>query len=249
LEQLMRTLQFRPTQTDPIPVAASGGAGRQMRGLSIVEMLVGLAVGLVIVASAASLFVTNLSGSRKMLVEARLNQDLRAAADVITRDLRRAGYWANAMQGVLATGSGSTTVANPYKSVTATADPGSGHVGYAYSKDAVEDNTLDNNESFGFRLSGGALQMQVDAAPTWQTMTDPGTLTVTSLALTRNEVVVPIGNACINPCAASSPTCPTVTVRSYGLVIAGRAVSDPGVTRTLRTMVRVRNDRFDGACP
>ena len=88
------------------------------RGLSMVELMVGIALGMFLVAGASTLFVNHLDNSRRLLLEARLNQDLRATADLITRDLRRAGYWGNALQGTVATGAGSTTVVNPYRSVT-----------------------------------------------------------------------------------------------------------------------------------
>ena len=58
--------------------------------------MVGVAVGLFVAGGAAKLFVDNLSNNRRMLVETRINQDLRAATDLIARDLRRAGYWRNA---------------------------------------------------------------------------------------------------------------------------------------------------------
>ena len=69
---------------------------RGQRGLSIVELLIGLAIGLFIVGGAIKLFVDNLTNNRRLLLETRVNQDLRAAADLIARDLRRAGYWRNA---------------------------------------------------------------------------------------------------------------------------------------------------------
>ena len=62
------------------------------RGLSIVELMVGIAVGMFLVAGAVTMFVGNLTSSRQLLVEARVNQDLRATVDLISRDLRRAGY-------------------------------------------------------------------------------------------------------------------------------------------------------------
>ena len=60
-------------------------------GLSIVELMVGVAIGLVIVAAAALLMTGQLVENRRLLVETQLQQDLRGAADIITRELRRAG--------------------------------------------------------------------------------------------------------------------------------------------------------------
>ena len=266
---------------DDLNRVAPPGARRGERGVSIIELLVGVAVGLFIVGGATSLFVANLVNSRKMLLEARLNQDLRAASDLITRDLRRAGYWGNPMEGVMGNGAASLTVANPYSTIAATPSATNGQVTYAYAKDTND--VLDNNENFGFRRSAttGAIEMQTTLG-TWQQLTDPTTLNVTALNLTAYETPVPVGDACATPfrntatsvvelccdkslhdlglCATGqainygpagggTPQCPTVTVRSYDLVLTGNAVRYPAVQRTLRTQVRVRNDLVNGTCP
>ncbi len=61
------------------------------RGLSLVELMVGIAVGLFIVAGTVTLATSQLSENRRVLLETQVQQDLRAAADIIARDLRRAG--------------------------------------------------------------------------------------------------------------------------------------------------------------
>jgi prepilin peptidase dependent protein B len=73
---------------------------RQQQGLSLVELMVGIAIGLVIVAAALFALTHHLRANRSLLVEARLAQDLRTAADLITRDLRRAGPLAQPDGGV-----------------------------------------------------------------------------------------------------------------------------------------------------
>ena len=61
------------------------------RGLSIVELMVGIAIGLIIVAAASLLMSGQLNENRRLLAETQLQQDLRAASDIITRELRRIG--------------------------------------------------------------------------------------------------------------------------------------------------------------
>lgn len=63
-----------------------------MRGLGIVEMLVGLALGLFVIVGALIMFSNFTNDSRLLVQDTRVQQDLRATADLITRDLRRAGY-------------------------------------------------------------------------------------------------------------------------------------------------------------
>ena len=234
---------------------------RSQRGLSLVELLVGIALGLFVVAGASTLFVTHLSNGRRLLLEARLNQDLRAAADMITRDLRRAGYWGSALTGTVATGASSTTATNPYRTVTS----GAGTIAYSFSRDGATDNdTLDANEQFAFSLSGGAIRMQISGTP--QQITDPDTLTIDAFTVAPTVSAVDVRDACAKTCCDTAgvtaglctapqinvtgpATCPTVTVRQYLLTLQGHATRDPTVTRTLQTSVRVRNDLFAGICP
>ena len=226
------------------------------RGLSIVELMVGIAVGMFLVAGAVTMFVGNLTSSRQLLVEARVNQDLRATIDLISRDLRRAGYWENSISGTIAAGAAGATVANPYIAITPT---GSSKIEYLFARNA--DNTRDNNEAFGFRREAvngiGVIQMKTDATPTWQTLTDPSVLNVsaTGLQITERATPVQVGGACAKVCpppAGATWTCPnppTLTLRQYDVTLTGTAVADARVTRTLQTRARVRNDQSAGVCP
>ncbi|NJK42625.1 MAG: hypothetical protein HC937_02780 [Aquincola sp.] len=92
-----------------------GLAGRRarQRGLSVVELLIGAAVGLFIVGGAIALLVNQLRDNRVLLLETRVNQDLRSAADLVARDVRRAGYWGNALAGAVF-----PAASNPYRAVT-----------------------------------------------------------------------------------------------------------------------------------
>jgi len=110
-------------------------SAQTQRGLSIVEMLIGLALGLFIVAAGLTLLASNLREHRAVpvLLEARLMQDLCTAADLIVRDLRRAGYWSDATAGVWRTGA-SSVIANPYGAIApqaATSDA----VSFRFSRD------------------------------------------------------------------------------------------------------------------
>ena len=220
----------------------SSRTAQAQRGLSLVELLVGVALGLFLVAGASTLFVSHLNNGRRLLLEARLNQDMRAAADLITRDLRRAGYWGNSLQGTSVIGVSSTTTPNPYAAVT----PGSSTITYGFSRDTTEDNLQSGNEQFGFNLVNGAIVMQIASGNT-QVVTDPDTLTVTAFTITPTETAVDIRDACAKTCTGGG--CPTITVRQYLVTITGRAARDATVTRTLQTRVRVRNDAFAGVCP
>lgn len=216
------------------------------RGLSIVETMVGLVIGMVVMAGALGMYVDNLSQSRRLLAEARLTQDLRAAADLIARDLRRAGYWGHALQGTRAAGAGMAQAQNPYAAVQASADA----VSYRFSRDTAENDLLDGAEQFGFRVELGALQMQT-AEGVWQDVTDVRSMILTNngLVITSAETDVPLGHLCPRTCLPGTPDCPRTQLRTYTLVLTGRSVRDAAVVRQFTTSVRVRNDRLEGRCP
>ncbi|MEJ6000289.1 PilW family protein [Paucibacter soli] len=229
---------------------------RPERGISLVELMIGLAVGLMVTAGAISLFATNVSQSRRVVANARVEQDLRNIADLITRDLRRAGYWGNAIKGTLAVGAGAAAASNPYASVAPASSATDGQIVYSFSRDA--DNASDalkdaksDAEIFGFRRNSedGTVEMQT-GKDTWKKLNDPNYTTITALSLSdASPASIPLGYRCPTNCAAGTPNCPEVKVRRYDLVLTGRSVLDSTVVRTLRTSVRLRNDQMSGQCP
>jgi prepilin peptidase dependent protein B len=215
-------------------------------GFSLVELLVATAVGLVLTTWAISMFVTSLGNNRKLITEAQVNQNLRAAADLITREVRRAGYWGHSIAGTRTSSTGSTTAINPYRAITTT----SSTINYDFSRDVSENDTLDANDQFMFQLSGGAIQMQTNAEAYPVNITDPNVVTITSFTVTdTSAAALPLGNACSITCSAGTPNCPTTTIRSYLISITGTSTKDSAVTRTLETKVRARNDELSGYCP
>lgn len=217
------------------------------RGISMVELLVGLAVGLFIAAAGVTLMAGNLRENRALMLESRLMQDLRTAADIITRDLRRAGYWAGAVAAIQAV-PGSPTAANPYLAV-APAAAASDAVTFAFSRDASENQTLDSNEQFGFRLRRGVIEMQLGSG-NWQALTDANTVVVTGFTVTPTIEELSLAAQCARPCAPVTPECPPrQQVRSLDVSIQGRSSADATVQRSLRSSVRLRNDAVVGACP
>ena len=77
----------------------SVSAGRRpsrpcVQGVLLIELMIGISIGLLIAAAAVTFVAGHLNDNRRLLLESRLMQDLRTAADIVARDLRRAGYWA-----------------------------------------------------------------------------------------------------------------------------------------------------------
>lgn len=224
----------------PRPLALARRTRRfaSQRGLSIVELMVGVAIGLFVVAGATVVVSNQLGDNRRLMLETQIQQDLRATADVIARDLRRSGYWGNAESGIWH--AGATSVAsNPFTPLGAlSSGVAASAVQFGYAPGTASDH--------GFRLTSGVIQMYVGGA--WQPLTDGSTLRVTDFQVTLNSHDIDL--ACFNPCPIGSTTCPPKqTVREITVLIDGTAVHDPAVRRTARSNVRLRNDVIAGACP
>ncbi len=214
--------------------------GRKQAGLSLVELMVGMAVGMLVVAGAIMVVTTQLGDNRRLLLETQMQQDLRAAADIITRDLRRAGAWTDTAR----VGLWSATAApqsNPYSDVSPDT-AAAGQVDYGYYRNASYPT------EYGFRLNNtGVLQSLLGIG--WQDLTDAGVMEVTTFTVTpRNGPA--LQSPCARACAGGGTACwPTVTVRELDVVIEAKSRIDDAVRRSLRTTVRLRNDLVAGVCP
>lgn len=78
------------------------------RGLTLVELMVGMAVALLLTAIALVAMSQHLRENHRLLLEARLTQDLQATMDLISRDLRRAASFTVQADGMRFTIAGST---------------------------------------------------------------------------------------------------------------------------------------------
>ena len=106
-------------------------------------------------------------------------QDLRGAAELVSRDLRRAGHWAAAASGVRR--GDEPIVVNPHAEIAA-ASGAAAVVALSFSTGAGDAASVDDSERFGFRLRNGAIEVQLGAR-NWQALSDPGTVVVTSFSV------------------------------------------------------------------
>lgn len=219
------------------------------RGLSLVELMIGIAVGMFVVAAAATLVATQLTENRRMQLELQVQQDLRATADIITRELRRAASIAqfNDVANYVWT-PGTLWQAND----NVPAAPASGPSTSVTFQQARSPNGVGSS---GFRLDNGTVQTFLVGSG-WQPLTDTTTMTVTTFSIDLvSEGAIRV--ACAKLCDDGTDNCwPTVTVRTYTIDITGRSTNDAQVVRSLRSSVRVRNEILEAdpilgtrACP
>ncbi len=216
-------------------------AAQRTRGLSLVETMVGIAIGLIVVAGATLVVATQLGDNRRLLLETQVQQDLRAAADIVTRDIRRSGAWLDSARLGIWT-PGAAPQSNPYSAMLPTSASAT-EVTYKYLRTAGSSTT-----DYGFRLQSGVIQTLLGG---WQDLTDARVVRITQFEITPHlapPVKVPCPNDCPGPGTADA-CWPAVTVRDVVVDITGVSVADPSVQRNLSTTVRLRNDEVTGACP
>ena len=235
-------------RTAMTPVKSPNSLCKAPRGLSIVELMVGITIGLFILAGASMVLTTQLGDNRRLLLEAQVQQDLRAASDLISRDIRAAGYWGNAYKQVWAPDRD-----NPYSVTPLAATAGNTSLVYFRSLDedpvlGTENNVINDNEYGGFQLnaSTGAIDMQLGNG-NWQQLTDPAVLSVMQFSLVINNVRRPV--PCGSDCKQSPAGLPLQQcARDVVMTIVVQAVHDPAVRRSISNRIRLRNDVVMEAC-
>ena len=224
---------MRCAMTPQLPKA--NRAATSQRGMSLVELMVGITVGLFIVAAATTLMANQLSDNRKLLVETQIQQDLRASMDIITRQLRRAGALSTAQaQAGLGTATGLGGSPSTFTDVTPVA-VASSETGFAFYRNAG-----DQGRS-GFKLESGGIK-SFTAGGGWQELTDINVMKVTAFTVTP-VVVASAVLPCPKLCPDGTAACwPQLVVRDYRVTITAEAKNDATVRRTMSSEVRLRND-------
>lgn len=140
------------------------------RGLSLVELLVSITIGLFILLGATMMVVPVSITNRETAQASKMNTDARAVLDIIGNEIIRAGYGTTASK-ITVTSSPDTCIVYPYKLAPLPTSP-------AYWG--------------AFRRNGNRLQVRYDIPNTnntppacstitqWQSLTDPATLEITT---------------------------------------------------------------------
>jgi prepilin-type N-terminal cleavage/methylation domain-containing protein len=68
------------------------------KGFSLVELMVAMVAGLIVSSAVISFTMSSMKSNGEYVLSTRLTQELRNTLDLVTRDLRRAGYDDNAMK-------------------------------------------------------------------------------------------------------------------------------------------------------
>lgn len=104
---------------------------RSQSGMTLVELMIALALGLVVIGGALGLIVSMMRSNNDTIRAARLTQELRAMADIATMEIRRARSLTDPLANV---GVGATA----FTSCNAITTPNSACLVFAYNCNAVD---------------------------------------------------------------------------------------------------------------
>lgn len=208
-------------------------------GSALLEILMGLSVGLVVVAGASTLAASQWAHYRNARETAQTHQALRRVGNAMARDLRRSGMWHLATQA-------DAIQRNPYAALqwsSTTATSAANAVGFsaAHPKRA-DDNVVTDDERMGFRLRQGVVETQFGLG-NWQALHDPAAVRFIQLSFTPKVVIQPL------PCEATwSPDPPRLLKHLVHIELQAHPSARPAATQQWATWVRVRHDTRVGTC-
>lgn len=214
------------------------------RGLSLVELMVGVVVGLFVVAAASLIVTGQLGENRRLLLDTQLQQDLRATADIVARELRRTGAWNASWDGIA--NDAAPAAANALNATSAAANVATSDLRFSYQRGPFQAG------EWRFRLQNGVIRTRVDPGPNVpeQELTDGNVMIVDSFQVTRlplTSVRIPCSKLC-QP--GNTVDCwPVQTVNEFIVDIVAHARADDTVRRSIRSRVRQRNDKIQFNVP
>lgn len=241
--------------------------GKRRNGFTLIELMIGMVIGLIAVGGVLSVYLSMVKSSSGMLKAAKLNQELGALMEIMVSDIRRAGYWSAATPGSLANpftnaGTNLTIDGNP-------ANTTGSCILYAY--DATyrggSAGVIDATDYFGFKKDGNVIKIlnsgnsTTDCGSggnTWSSLTDNNTIIIDTLIFDT------AGTKCLNTttnaqwdsiCLDASSPAPAgyvtpnagdilVETRQIRIMLEGHLKGDAAVKKTIQASVRVRNDRI-----
>lgn len=164
----------------------SRSARHNQAGYTLIELMIGMAVGLIVLSGALFLYLQIFNVSKTTLASTQLNRELSILLDTMSGEIRRHGYSASSTGG-------------PYQASSSAGLSVSGScILYGYDVDA--DGSQDDNEYRGFMLNAGKILIAQTASATcasptnWSDLTSLDAVFVSALSFMLNIDSANTGN-------------------------------------------------------
>ena len=219
-------------------------AGLHQRGFSLMEAIVATSISLVVTASMVGLMANSLGSTSRIVNMTKLSDDLRSTMQLMTRDVRRTSYTANALlcygnDDCFSDGSvtlpGDITISNSNDCFT-------------FLMDRDHDGDATENDAGAFRrvVSGGVGVIEMwtgnnqpncaASSDNWVQVTNPDSMDITNFSvdddLSYTDVIFDDG----------AGTTISQKVRKIRLVLQAQVVHHDEITRRIEDVISVRND-------
>lgn len=219
---------------------------RLQAGFSLMEAVVAMSISLVVTASMVALMANSLGTTSRIVNMTKLSDDLRSTMQMLTRDVRRASYNANA---VLCYGNDNCYTDG---SVTLAGDLviNNGQDCFTFQLDRLHDGNSTNDAAGGFRrrVDGnvGALEMWTgDNSPdcaagdggNWVRVTNADSMNITAFNI--NDDDLSYTQVIFDDGAGNTIS---QRVRKVRFQIDAQLVNATGITRHIEDVISVRND-------
>lgn len=206
---------------------------KKQTGLTLIEMMIAMILGLFVTAAIITVFSTNVRSSTENIKMIRLNQELRGVMSMMADELKRAGY------------SNDQTVTDFMDDVSFTTTCA------RYSYDEDNNAVRGADERFGFRLTNDTdtIEWSRNATGTgctggdWTEITDPNLARITALEFDITGSVNTLGTTGSDTFTTTSG----VSIYEVNITLTGTtdlphssAANDP--RRTMTEIIRIRNE-------
>jgi len=219
---------------------------RRQAGFSLMEAVVAMSISLVVTASMVAMMANSLGSTSRIVNMTKLSDDLRSTMQMLTRDVRRASYNANAMfcyGNENCFSDGSVTLAGDLVINNA-------QDCFTFQLDRLHDGNSTNDAAGGFRrrVEGdvGALEMwtgnnapncAAGAGGNWVRVTNPDSMNITAFNI--NDDDLSYTQVIFDDGAGNTIS---QRVRKVRFQIDANLVSATGITRHMEDVISVRND-------
>jgi prepilin-type N-terminal cleavage/methylation domain-containing protein len=230
---------------------------RRQKGVTLIEMLIGLALSLIVTSSMVVLMSNSLGTATRITQMSQLTDELRNTMSMLSRDVRRANYnpyalycYANPDCGV----DDSTVRVNFINDLNSVAYQGNTCLVYFLQREDEDygDGDPGNISGGGFRLvtdggvgwvemwTGGVEEVAPPADCTgnsWIPVTDPGFVNITELTVNDDD-----GSFENTVNRLDGSVMLTQRVRQIRVQLRGELLIDDTISRRIEDVIRVRND-------